>query len=123
MGKRRASTNQPSLPSEAMMLGRCPKRRSAPRIPLRRTAWLTFISSEPHEGVGLLKDISPKGVFFYSDFAPVVGDELDFVVEFLTGRDQTRLHLKGEVVRVEQPARGCAPGVAVSFKSRRSRKR
>jgi hypothetical protein len=90
---------------------------------LKRTAWLTFRSFEPHESVGLLKDISPKGIFFYSDFAPVVGDELDFVVEFLTGRDQTRLHLKGTVVRVEQPASGCAPGVAVSFKSRRSRKR
>ena len=120
MAKRRSSATQTRLAGNAIMLGPRPKRRSVPRVPLRRTAWLTFKFPEAHARVGLLKDISVRGIFFYSDFAPAVGDQLDFVVEFLSARDQLRLHLKGAVVRVEQPAGGCAPGVAVSFKSQRS---
>jgi len=121
MGKRRSLKTLPPLLGEAITLWRCSKRRSTPRIPARRAAWLTLKSSDVHESVGLVRDISARGIFFYSDFAPAVGDVLDFVVEFLSGPDQTRLHLKGTVVRVEQLSGGGSPGVAVSFKTRRSR--
>jgi hypothetical protein len=47
----------------------------------------------------------------------MVGDQLDFVVEFLSGLNRVRLHPKGTVVRVEQAVPGCAPGVTVSFYS------
>ena len=120
VGKRRTSTDQrPVLPGEAVMLDTLAKRRSTPRVPTRRTAWITFKSSLEHEHVALVKDISEKGVFFYSDFQPDVGDQLEFVVEFLSGSDRVRLHLKGNVVRVEQAALGSARGVAVSFYSQR----
>jgi hypothetical protein len=122
MGKRRSSKSPPQLAGDAIMGGQFSKLRSTPRIRLRRTAWLTFKSCDAHESVGLVKDISVKGIFFYCDFAPAVGSQLDFVVEFLSGQDQARLHLKGAVVRVEQLARGSAPGVAVSFKSRRRKR-
>jgi hypothetical protein len=56
-----------------------------------------------------------KGVFFYSEFSPSLGDELAFVCEFVSVSDNVRFHFKGHVVRVEHPAPGCAPGVAVSF--------
>jgi hypothetical protein len=120
MGKRHSSTAQrPVLPGEAVMLSTLAKKRSTPRVHARRTAWITFNASLEHEHVALVKDISEKGVFFYSDFHPAVGDQLEFVVEFLSGSDRVRLHLKGQVVRVEQAAPDSAPGVAVSFYSQR----
>jgi PilZ domain-containing protein len=124
VGKKRTSTAQkPVLPGEAVMLGTLAKKRSTPRIQTRRTAWITFKSSRGHEHVALVRDISEKGVYFYSDFLPAVGDHLDFVVEYLSGSDRVRLHLKGTVVRVEQSVAGCAPGTAVSFCAQRNGKR
>jgi hypothetical protein len=99
------------------MLGTQQQRRRTARIPTRRAAWLTIRSTRQHEHVSLVKDISTKGVFFYSDFAPVIGDHLDLVIEYLRGEDRVRLHFNGTVVRVEQPVSGSAPGVAVSFRS------
>lgn len=123
MRKKRSSATRPALPGEAVMLGMLPQRRSIPRVLVRRTAWLTFKSASEHEHVALVKDISAKGVYFYSDFLPAVGDNLDFVVEYLSGSDRVRLHLKGAVVRVERSVPGCAPGTAVSFCSQRNGKR
>ena len=114
---------RPALPGEAVMLGMLLQRRSIPRVLVSRTAWLTFKSASQHEHVALVKDISEKGVYFYSDFLPAVGDHLDFVVEYLSGSDRVRLHLKGAVMRVEQSAPGCAPGTAISFSSQRNGKR
>src|SRR6266404_6349206 len=121
MGNRRTSTAQrPVLPGDADMLGTLAKRRSTPRVPTLRIAWITFTSWLEHEHLALVKDISERGVFFYSDFRPGVGDRLDFVVEFLTGSDKVRLHLKGKVLRVEQAAPGSAPGVAILFSTQES---
>lgn len=117
MAKRRSSATKPALPGEAVILGIQPQRRSVPRIPTRRAAWLTVQSPHPHEHVSLMKDVSTRGVFFYSDFIPVVGDHLDFVIEYLRRTDRVRLHFKGAVVRVEQSVPGSTPGIAVSFRS------
>jgi hypothetical protein len=117
MAKRRSSPTKPALPGEAVMLGTLPRRRSTPRIPTCRVAWLTVQSPHPHEHVSLVKDISARGVFFYSDFVPVIGDHLDFVIEYLRGEDRVRLHFKGAVVRVERSVPGSVPGIAVSFRS------
>lgn len=123
MAKRQSSATKPALPGEAVMLGALPQRRSTPRVVKHRTAWLTFKSSPKHEHVALVKDISEKGIFIYSDLLPAIGDQLDFLVEYLSGSDRVRLHLKGSVVRVEQAGPGCAPGVAVSFRSQGNRMR
>jgi hypothetical protein len=120
MARRRSSAVQrPMLPDEGSMLGTVAKKRSTPRLPIRRTAWMTFKSLLEHEHLALVKDISAKGVFFYSDFHPDVGDQLEFVVEFLSGLDRVRLHLKGKVMRVEQAGPGSARGIAVLFYSQR----
>ena len=123
MPKKRSSATRPALLGEAVMLGMLPQRRSIPRALIGRTAWFTFKSASQHEHVALVKDISEKGVYFYSEFLPAVGDHLDFVVEYLAGLDRVRLHLKGAVMRVEQSVPGCAPGTAISFSSQRNRKR
>jgi hypothetical protein len=106
------------VPGEAAMLGTMAKKRFTPRLPIRRTAWLTFQTLPEHEHVALVKDISERGIYFYSDFEPGVGDQLEFVVEYLSGSEKVRLHLKGQVVRVENAAPGSACGVAISFYSR-----
>ena len=116
MTKRRSTTNKSTLLGEAVMLGTLQQRRRTPRISTRRAAWLTVQSPREHEHVSLVKDISTRGVFFYSDFVPGVGDHLDFVIEYLRGDDRVRLHFNGTVVRVEQSVPGNAPGIAVSFR-------
>ena len=122
MGKRRSTAQTPVLPGEAVMLGKLERRRSTSRISIGRSAWITLNAPLTREDVALVKDISQKGVFFYSDLHPSVGDQLDFVVEFLNNSEGMRLHLRGAVVRVEQVAPGSAPGVAVSFDSQRDKK-
>jgi hypothetical protein len=119
VGKKRISIVQRlMLPGEAVMLGTLATRRSTPRVPIRRIAWLTFETLPDHERVSLVKDISAGGIFFYSDFDPDIGDQLEFVVDFLSGSERVRLHLKREVVRVEKAAPCSACGVAISFYSR-----
>jgi hypothetical protein len=115
MKRRRSSGARTPLPGEAVMLGLSPQRRSTPRVAARRTVRLSFESPCEEDRVALMRDISTKGVFFYSDFSPSVGDELDFVLEFVSVSDNARFHFKGHVIRVEHPSPGCAPGVAVSF--------
>ena len=98
VGKKRISIVQRlMLPGEAVMLGTLATRRSTPRVPIRRIAWLTFETLPDHERVSLVKDISAGGIFFYSDFDPDIGDQLEFVVDFLSGSERVRLHLKREV--------------------------
>jgi hypothetical protein len=119
MVKRRSlAAQEPVLPGEAVMLGALAKRRSTPRIPVRRTAWITFNSSLKHEHIAMVKDISVKGRLFLLRLRPAVGDPLDFVVEFLTGSDKERLHPKGTVYvssRVHQ-----APLPELLFRSMRN---
>ena len=115
MRKRQSSGTRTPLPGEAVMLGLLPQRRSTPRVLARRTIRLTFESPCEEARLALMRDISTKGVFFYSEFSPSLGDELDFVLEFVSVSENVRFHFKGHVIRVEDPAPCCAPGVAVSF--------
>ena len=72
------------------MLGTLSSKQCTTGVQARRTTWITFKCSLEHEHFALLSDISGKGVFFYSDFLPTLGDQLDFVVEYLTGPDRER---------------------------------
>jgi hypothetical protein len=118
MSKKRSRAKRSALPGEALMLGIQPQRRSALRLPTCRSAWFTVQSTARKEHVAYIRDISTKGIFFYSDFLPAVGEELDFLVEYLNGATLARLHFRGAVVRVEQPRPGCAPGIAIAFHPR-----
>jgi PilZ domain len=89
------------------------QQRNAARIFVRLPAWVT-LEARPDEHVAFVRDISPRGIFFYSDFVPQECDEIRFVLEYLSGKNKTRLHLHGKVVRLEQQAEKTM-GIAVAF--------
>ena len=93
--------------------------RSVSRAFVRLPAWITVGSPHSEEHVAFVRDISPRGIFFYSDFELTTNDHIDFVLEYLSGTSRVRLHLSGRVVRVEQAAPKSAIGIAVLFDSRR----
>ena len=64
-------------------------------------------SAVPGVHVGLVRDVSRHGIFFFSDFKPPIGSQLDVA---LAGTN--RLCYQATVVRVEQVAPGAAPGIA-----------
>jgi hypothetical protein len=92
--------------------------RSVSRAFVRFSAGITIGSPRSEEHVAFVRDISPRGIFFYYDFRLTKGDHRDFVLEYLSGTRRVRLHLSGRVVRVEQAAPKSAIGIAVLFDSR-----
>jgi hypothetical protein len=92
------------------------QQRNAARTFVRLPAWIT-LESRCDEHVAFVRDISPRGIFFYSDFVPAEGNEIRFVLEYLCGANKTRLHLQGKVVRLEQQAENTF-GIAVAFDAR-----
>jgi hypothetical protein len=86
---------------------------------VRLPAWITVSSPPSEEHVAFVRDISPRGIFFYSDFALTKDAHIDFILEYLSGTSRVRLHLSGRVVRVEQAVPKSAIGIAVLFDSRR----
>ena len=91
--------------------------RGALRAFVRLPAWLTLDRAHGTEHVAFVRDISTRGIFFYSDFDTTAGEQLTFVLEYLNGESRVRLHLKGRVVRVEQATPSSATGIAVAFHS------
>ena len=73
----------------------------------------TRTSTEGH--VAFSRDASNRGVFFYSDFAPGVGDELTLT---FTSPDGGCILFEGSVVRVEHQSPGAAVGIALALHSR-----
>jgi hypothetical protein len=82
--------------------------RSSPR-----TVVLCPISVNLPSGTvnGILRDISAGGIFFYSNFRPALGTNIDFCLHL---KDK-KISGRGEVVRVEQHVPGAAIGVAVKI--------
>lgn len=91
------------------------RQRSAQRIVSKLPAWITLYSHDGGEHVAFVRDISPRGIFFYSDFLPGQGDQIVFVMQYLNWSKGPRLHCKGTVVRLERALQGSAFGIAVSF--------
>jgi hypothetical protein len=110
--RRIASTHH----SQSSRQGMLPQ-RGALRAFVRLPAWLTLGRGHGTEHVAFVRDISTRGIFFYSDFDTTAGKQLTFVLEYLNGPSRVRLHLKGRVVRVEQANPSSAPGIAVAFHS------
>ncbi len=65
--------------------------------------------------VGMIRDVSPTGIFFYSDFKPPVGARVSIALDFRTSAGNTRIRCEGKVVRVEQVREGAAPGIALEL--------
>src|SRR5437660_3040052 len=60
--------------------------------------------------LGMMRDLSRDGIFFYSDFKPPVGSRLTVYV--VLSEPRRKLTCRATVMRVEQIARGAAPGIA-----------
>jgi hypothetical protein len=103
-----------SAKANAAMLGQTMPRGAA-RVFVRLPAWVTVESNDSTEHVAFVRDISPRGIFFYSDWSPSRGQELSFVLQYLSGTNKVRLHLTGMVVRIEQSPANTAVGIAVAF--------
>src|SRR5436853_5634365 len=89
--------------------------RSAARIFVRLPAWVTVDGNKVRDHVAFVRDISSRGIFLYSDFKPEYGGTISFLLQYLSGSNRIRLHLRGNVVRLEEPKLGCAIGIAVRF--------
>jgi hypothetical protein len=109
-----SSTWQRNHEAASAVMLRQAQQRTAARIFVRLPAWIT-IEARGDEHVAFVRDISPRGIFFYSDFCPAEGDPIGFVLEYLSGSNKTRMHLQGRVVRVEHQIQNSAAGIAVAF--------
>ena len=74
---------------------------------------LTRNATQPH--VAFARDVSSKGLFFYSDFGPEIGEDLTLM--FVTPHGGC-LMFQGNVIRVEQQSPGAAVGIALMLYTR-----
>ena len=115
MVTRKTSPNSPgssNVDPNRRAVGNRNTQRAFVRLPAKIT-----VTSEPGEHVAFVRDISPKGMFFYSDFTVPAGEPLTLTMEYSNGSKQVRVQLSGKVVRVEQGASAEAVGIAFVFDS------
>lgn len=91
------------------------RQRKASRQFVRLPASIRLHSSPQDEHVAFVRDISPTGVFFYSDFKPTAGERQAFVLQYQNGPKKETVHFAGSVVRIEQATSTSATGIAVQF--------
>ncbi len=104
---------------DAFMLTAVPEERAATRSFLSTSFVMTLKDGDARPHVGLIRDVSDSGMFFYSDLNPACGAELDFEFKLpRPGLEPMSVACRGRVVRVEQPAPGAAIGVALSIQHR-----
>ena len=94
------------------------EQRRHPRIqlPIRATAVFPELSREPC--TGLLRDMSMLGAFFYCKQRPEVRNKVTLELVSQEPSNKMKVTFDGIVVRIEEPARGAAIGVAVQFTGR-----
>lgn len=92
------------------MVFRHMNQRSSPRKLLVCPIYIHFSQGTVH---GILRDISADGIFFYSNFKPSLGMNLNFTLR-INDRNVTGT---GEVVRIEENRPGAAIGVAVKMRA------
>jgi len=73
------------------------------------------ISAEGQETVGLLRDISQTGMFFYCSSAPNMGTLVEVVIRPSAADPGVVVRCRCKVVRLESPIPGAATGVGVSI--------
>lgn len=87
--------------------------RAAERRFLRMAAWMIFYRHGLRKHPSMVRDINRTGIYFYSNFAPAIGTEIEFVMKFPKWTNLGPVACKGEVLRVEQRIDGAAIGVAL----------
>ena len=106
--------------ANAIMLGQQQEQRAAQRRFVRLPVTIKTAPSDPNEHVGLLVDLHRRGIFFYSDFMPSKGSQVEFLIVLRsTQRKAISVACRGKVVRVEEAAPGAAIGIALSVENYR----
>ena len=93
--------------------------RTWPRVKLLVSAKVNCAANAILDHVAFLRDASSDGIFFYSDFIPQIGKEIEITFDIPLLEKSVKVVCRGKVVRVEQVANGAAPGIAVRVESRR----
>src|SRR5437588_4686726 len=97
------------------------EQRAAERRALCVSARVSGADPAQHDKIGLIRDVSPSGIFFYSNFAPEVGSDitLSFTIPASDrhsphGHDaEGEVVCTGKVVRVVKFSEGAATGIAL----------
>ncbi len=93
--------------------------RTWPRVKLLVSAKVNCAANAISDHIAFLRDASSDGIFFYSDFVPEIGGEIEITFDIPLLEKSVKVVCRGKVVRVEQVANGAAPGIAVRVESRR----
>jgi hypothetical protein len=95
-----------------VLSGSCPNRRLEARgisvLPL-------VVRTEEQECVGLLRDISQTGLFFYCSLSPRVGSEVEVLIRPSAADPSVAVRCRCRVVRIEASVPGAATGVGVAI--------
>lgn len=105
-----ASPSRAFLPS-----GSAFRHRAQERHFLGMAAWMIFYRHGLRKHVSMVRDMNRLGIYFYSNFAPAIGTQIEFVMKFPKWTNLGPVACKGQVLRVEQPVDGAAVGVAVKL--------
>lgn len=73
------------------------------------------VRAESQESVGLLRDISQTGMFFYCSLSPAVGSHVEVVIRPSVADANVAVRCRCRVVRIESRLPGAATGVAVAI--------
>ena len=97
------------------LIGKCAQLRAVPRKSVRLPAWIVFYRGNLQRHVAMVRDMTRQGMFFYSDFQPAVGEQIEFVLKFPRWTNTGVVACKGKVLRVEPALSHARTGVAVSL--------
>ncbi len=101
------------------------EQRAAERRPVCVSAMVSC--TEPHcqDKIGLIRDMSDSGIFFYSNIAPEMGSDVILTFNIPSSDRQSftapaggGVVCRGTVVRLVKTAAGAATGVAIELEER-----
>lgn len=106
------ATDSTEVRRNGVLFGGCPNRRLEPRgicvLSLK-------VQTAEHESVGLLRDISQTGMFFYCKLSPAVGSEIEVTIRPSVVDSKMVVRCRCRVVRIEASVPGAATGVGVAI--------
>lgn len=73
------------------------------------------VRADTQESIGLLRDISQTGMFFYSNLTPKVGCEIELLLRPSPADPSVVVRCRCRVVRTEPSVPGAATGVGVAI--------
>ena len=95
-----------------VLFGSYPNQRLEPRgIAVLPVA----VRAHGQECVGLLRDISQTGMFFYCSLSPAVGSDIEVVIRPSVADTSVAVRCRCRVVRIEATLPGAATGVGVAI--------